>query len=76
MPRAIGIQKHQFFKLGDYVIAGRAHQTLRFERIEQGSVVMITDTDVRRVMGPACVTWGRKPQLIEAQAIRDYFAAQ
>jgi hypothetical protein len=73
-------------------------------RIEQGSVVMITDKDVTReyfketggpdaglvvldslkawqaiyadVMGPVCVTWGRKQQMIEAQAIRDYFAAQ
>lgn len=31
---------------GDCVIAGRAHQTLRFEDIEQGSVMMITDQDV------------------------------
>ena len=31
---------------GDCVIAGRAHQTLRFEDIEQGSVVMISDKDV------------------------------
>src|SRR5215831_5724614 len=31
---------------GDCVIAGRAHQTLRFEDIEQGSVVMINDKDV------------------------------
>ena len=31
---------------GDCVIAGRAHQTLRFEDIEQGSVMMITDKDV------------------------------
>lgn len=31
---------------GDCVIAGRAHQTLRFEDIEQGSVLMITDGDV------------------------------
>jgi len=31
---------------GDCVIAGRAHQTLRFERIEQGSVLMITDKNV------------------------------
>jgi hypothetical protein len=31
---------------GDCVIAGRAHQTLRFEDIEQGSVLMITDKDV------------------------------
>jgi hypothetical protein len=33
---------------GDCVIAGRAHQTLRFENIEQGSVLMITDRDVLR----------------------------
>ena len=32
--------------LGDCVIAGRAHQTLRFERIEQGSVLMISDKQV------------------------------
>jgi hypothetical protein len=32
--------------LGCCVISGRAHQTLRFEDIEQGSVVMITDKDV------------------------------
>lgn len=31
---------------GDCVIAGRAHQTLRFENIEQGSVLMIKDSDV------------------------------
>jgi len=31
---------------GDCVIAGRAHQTLRFEDIEQGSVLMITDQAV------------------------------
>jgi len=31
---------------GDCVIAGRAHQTLRFELIEQGSVLMITDKAV------------------------------
>jgi hypothetical protein len=31
---------------GDCVIAGRAHETLRFEDIEQGSVLMITDKDV------------------------------
>jgi hypothetical protein len=34
--------------LGDCVIAGRAHQTLRFEDIEQGSVLMISDKDVTR----------------------------
>jgi hypothetical protein len=33
---------------GDCVIAGRAHQTLRFEDIEQGSVLMIKDKDVLR----------------------------
>jgi hypothetical protein len=33
--------------LGCCVISGRAHQTLRFEDIEQGSVVMITDRDVK-----------------------------
>ena len=32
--------------VGDCVIAGRAHQTLRFEDIEQGSVMMIADKDV------------------------------
>ncbi len=31
---------------GDCVIAGRAHQTLRFEDIEQGSVLMIKDKEV------------------------------
>lgn len=31
---------------GDCVIAGRAHQTLRFEDIEQGSLITITDKDV------------------------------
>jgi hypothetical protein len=31
---------------GDCVIAGRAHQTLRFEDIEQGSLLMISDKDV------------------------------
>ena len=33
---------------GDCVMAGRAHQTLRFEDIEQGSVLMISDKDVLR----------------------------
>jgi hypothetical protein len=31
---------------GDCVIAGRAHQTLRFEDIEQGSVLMIKESEV------------------------------
>ena len=31
---------------GDCVIAGRAHQTLRFEDIEQGSIIGISDSDV------------------------------
>jgi hypothetical protein len=31
---------------GDCVIAGRAHQTLRFEDIEQSSVLMIKDSEV------------------------------
>src|SRR5206468_7523559 len=31
---------------GDCVIAGRAHQTLRFELIEQGKVLKIKDSDV------------------------------
>lgn len=31
---------------GCCVISGRAHQTLRFEKIEQGSVMMIKDADV------------------------------
>jgi hypothetical protein len=34
--------------LGDCVMAGRAHQTLRFEDIEQGSVLMIQDADVKK----------------------------
>jgi len=33
-------------KHGDCVIAGRAHQTLRFEYIEQGNILEITDEDV------------------------------
>ncbi len=44
---------------GDCVMAGRAHQTLRFEDIEQGSVLMITDKDVlceyfKETGGPDC----------------------
>ena len=35
-------------RFGCCVIAGRAHQTLRFEDIEQGSVMMISDDDVLR----------------------------
>ena len=35
-------------ELGCCVISGRAHQTLRFERIEQDSDLMITDTDVKK----------------------------
>jgi len=34
--------------LGCCVISGRAHQTLRFEDIEQGSVLMISDKDITR----------------------------
>src|SRR5437660_1407369 len=34
--------------LGCCVISGRAHQTLRFEDIEQGSVLMIGDKDVTK----------------------------
>ena len=34
--------------LGCCVISGRAHQTLRFEDIEQGSVLMIADKDVTK----------------------------
>jgi hypothetical protein len=33
-------------RFGDCVIAGRAHQTLRFELIEQKRVIAITDSDV------------------------------
>ena len=33
-------------KWGDCVIAGRAHQTLRFENYEQGKLLPITDDDV------------------------------
>lgn len=33
---------------GDCVIAGRAHQTLRFERAEQGVLIGVTDKDVLR----------------------------
>lgn len=33
-------------ELGDCVIAGRAHQTLRFERREQGRIIPIADADV------------------------------
>lgn len=35
-------------RLGDCVIAGRAHQTRRFELIEQKTVITITDDDVKR----------------------------
>jgi len=34
--------------LGCCVISGRGHQTLRFENIEQGSVLMITDGEIRK----------------------------
>jgi len=34
--------------LGCCVISGRGHQTLRFEDIEQGSVLMITDTEIKK----------------------------
>jgi len=33
---------------GDCVMAGRAHQTLRFEKAEQGVLITITDKDVLR----------------------------
>ena len=35
-------------RLGDCVIAGRAHQTLRLELVEQKKVIAITDNDVIR----------------------------
>jgi len=35
-------------ELGCCVISGRAHQTLRFEDIEQGSLLMITDKEVTK----------------------------
>src|SRR5258705_9242466 len=35
-------------RFGDCVIAGRAHQTLRFELVEQGRVIRITDGEVLR----------------------------
>jgi hypothetical protein len=35
-------------RYGDCVIAGRAHQTLRFELAEQGKLIKITDVDVVR----------------------------
>jgi hypothetical protein len=35
-------------RFGDCVIAGRAHQTLRFELVEQKKVIGITDEDVTR----------------------------
>jgi len=35
-------------RLGDCVIAGRAHQTLRFELVEQEKVLRISDNDVVR----------------------------
>src|SRR6185436_14556727 len=35
-------------RLGDCVIAGRAHQTLRLELIEQDTVIAITDQEVIR----------------------------
>src|ERR1051325_10183699 len=35
-------------RVGNCVIAGRAHQTLRFELIEQGKVIRITDGEVVR----------------------------
>jgi hypothetical protein len=35
-------------RLGDCVIAGRAHQTLRLELMEQGEVIRITDGEVVR----------------------------
>ena len=35
-------------RLGDCVIAGRAHQTLRFELVEQRKIIPITDREVVR----------------------------
>ncbi len=35
-------------RFGDCVIAGRAHQTLRFELVEQKTIIPITDEDVVR----------------------------
>jgi hypothetical protein len=35
-------------RFGDCVIAGRAHQTLRFELVEQKKIIGITDSDVTR----------------------------
>jgi hypothetical protein len=35
-------------KYGDCVIAGRAHQTLRFEAVEQKKLISVTEQDVLR----------------------------
>lgn len=57
-------------RYGDCVIAGRAHQTLRFEDIEQGSVLMITDKEVLREYLKE--TGGRDSGLIVLDSLKEW----
>lgn len=47
-PGAVPVPMFLNDQIGDCVIAGRAHHTLRFEFNEQGVAVPITDADVRK----------------------------
>src|SRR5437867_3767425 len=53
---------------GDCVIAGRAHQTLRFEAIEQHKTIRITDRDVLRECFKE--TGGEDSGLVVLQSLR------
>jgi hypothetical protein len=46
LPVTIPLPEFGNLDWGDCVIAGRAHQTLRFEALEQGKVITITDQEV------------------------------
>lgn len=53
---------------GDCVMAGRAHQTLRFERIEQGAKLTITTSEVTREYFKE--TRGRDTGLVVLESLR------
>ncbi|MCI0643218.1 MAG: hypothetical protein L0Y70_29465, partial [Gemmataceae bacterium] len=45
---ADGIRMYLSNELGCAVISGRAHQTLRFEYLEQGKLIKITDAEIKK----------------------------
>jgi hypothetical protein len=55
---------------GDCVMAGRAHQTLRFELLEQKKVIGITDSDVLREY--KAETGGRDTGLVVLDSLKEW----